>query len=197
MEINVNRSDQFSYGLINNLYTPSELDEIYDEIDSLYEHRGSPKQTNSAFDYDAQQSLKVGTGVILDKFYKNRLDSKILAHNRKIFSSEVTEKLESGDAYFENVKQSNHDFTLVNFYSNGEHYKAHRDQGLITAVTMLKIGDFLGGDFYFPKYGVTIPFAENSCVLFPCCVEHEALPITTDSGVRVTIAQFIGYSTKE
>jgi hypothetical protein len=65
---------------------------------------------------------------------------------------------------------------------------------VLTAVTFLKIGDFTGGEFLFPDYDEQIPFEENTTVVFPGCINHQAkLVYGNKNSYRVSIAQFLNY----
>jgi Rps23 Pro-64 3,4-dihydroxylase Tpa1-like proline 4-hydroxylase len=177
------------YLLIDNFYTNKELKLIEEEILALKQYGVSAQHTK------ANLNLKTGSGLFLDTmFLENREASKILTLNRKLFSDEVFKKAIKLNAFFGHLKHCNFDATLLNYYSDGEEYKPHRDQAVLSAVTLFGIGSFTGGEFCFPEINETVAFKHNRLVLFPSCMEHQALSITTkDDSCRVSIAQFLSY----
>ena len=178
------------YLVIDDFYTEDELKLVEQEILALKPFRVSASHTK------ADEDLKTGSGLFLDEmFSKYRESSKILTLNRKLFSDEVFEEAMKLNAFFGHLKQCNFDATLLNYYSDGEEYKPHRDQAVLSAVTFFGIGSFTGGEFCFPEINETVDFKHNRLVLFPSCMQHQALPIATEDGsVRVSIAQFLKYS---
>jgi len=190
MDVTPNRVKNLSFLVIDNFFTPQELDGVLKEIRDLKRFLGEASTTHTAVD-ENKLFKKTGQGVFLDDLYaKNRKASDILQANRKIFSGDFMEFAESFDAVFGFIGESNHDSTLLNYYIQGQEYKAHKDSTKISAVTFLRDGDFTGGGFRFPSQDIEIECVHNRTVVFPSCVLHQALPVYGD-GARVSIAQFI------
>jgi hypothetical protein len=67
----------------------------------------------------------------------------------------------------------------------------------LTAITFFKKGDFKSGGLIFTDYNHLVPFKQNTCVIFPGCVEHQTEDFVGNVGdTRITMAQFIGYNNK-
>ena len=185
MKINCYRIKNLSYIVVDNFFTPVELEEVLQEIKDLKRFSLPADKTGSV------EGKKTGTGVFLDLLYgDNRDASAILQANRKLFSDEILLPAEGFDSIFGFVKHSDRDTTLLNYYTEGQEYKAHEDSSRISAVTFLNFGHFTGGDFIFPKQKECVKAKHNRAVLFPGCVTHQALPVK-GNGTRVSIVQFI------
>lgn len=191
MKISCHRVKNLSYILIDEFFTCEELVGVCKEVEALKPFLLVADKTNSAVKNKVVQ--KTGTGVFLDERYiENREMSFILQSNRKIFCDEVTKTAEEFDVTFNFLKKSNHDTTLVNYYTEGQEYRAHSDESRISAVTFLKRGSISGGEFCFPEQNVTIEAENNRTVIFPSCAVHQAMPVR-GKGARISIAQFIDF----
>ena len=89
---------------------------------------------------------------------------------------------------------------LLSHYKDGDHYKAHRDVGIVTGCLWLykEPKKFTGGDFSFSDYDVTIPCVNNSMVIFPSSFRHEVSPVemTSDDHLdgRFTVSYFMNHA---
>lgn len=195
MYITFHRVKNLSYISIQDFFNPQELEEVKQEIKDLRRFSLPEEKTGGA--KDAKNiPKKDGKGVFLDYLYEeNREASSILKFNRKIFSEEIEEIAEKFDVFFGAIKESNMDSTLLNYYTCGQQYKAHKDDSRVSAVTFLREGEFSGGEFVFPEQAVTIPIIDNCTVIFPGCATHQAMPIR-GNGIRISIAQFIDRTEK-
>lgn len=197
MEINYIKKGALDYILIKDLYNSEQLKDINEEIKKLVLHCVPAEFSDPAIDVETKQLLKNGEGLWLNDFYfYNRNDSAILNNYKIIFNSETMKKFKEFNAHYGHFEMGNFNFTLFNSYRDQQHYKAHKDTSSLSAITFLKIGNFTGGDFLFPEYDEIIPFEENSMVIFPGCVIHEAKPIqTTDNkSYRISLVHFINYN---
>jgi predicted 2-oxoglutarate/Fe(II)-dependent dioxygenase YbiX len=178
------------YLVIDNFYTEQELKLVEEEVLTLKPYGVSAKDTK------ADEDLKSGSGLFLDEmFSKCRQASKVLTANRKLFSDEVFDEAIKLNAFFGHLKKCNADSTLLNYYVDGQEYKDHYDKAVLSAITFLGFGSFTGGDLCFTEIGETVTFKHNRLVLFPSCMQHQALPIATkDDSCRVSIAQFLTYN---
>jgi hypothetical protein len=184
----------FNYIVIDDFYDKDELLLLMQEVEAFEPYTLSSDLTDTARTNDGVYK-KTGRGFYPGKmFIENRSASKILKVGRKIFTEELNTIFTKFDPSFGHILNSNQDETLVNYYKNGEEYLPHKDTTSITAVTFLSVGDFTGGDFYFPDYDETVLFKHNRIVLFHGCINHQAKPIETKtSSYRVSISHFIGY----
>lgn len=194
MKISGHRVNNLSYILIDDFFTAQELEAVVKETRDLKRFSLCPEKTGVAFDAN-KTAKKTGTGLFLDRLYvDNREASDILTANRKIFGPEIQEYAAKFDIIFEYIKWSNNDATLLNYYREGQEYKAHIDDPRISAVTFLREGFFEGGEFSFPEQDVTIDALHNRTVIFPSCTTHSAMPVH-GNGTRISIAQFIDFVT--
>lgn len=186
------------YVVIDNFFDENELQEVNQEVSQLISFKHD--KTSSATKLDGS-SKKTGEGVWVDSHYADREQSPILKYSGKIFSDYVVGSSIQLNAYFKNIRISNKDVTLLNYYDavTGQSYLPHYDNSLLTALTFLKIGDFTGGDLEFTEYNEIVPFKENRTVIFPGCVEHYAKPIQElkPNSYRVSIAKFINFVSGE
>lgn len=198
MKVEVVRKGSLSYAFIENFFEKQELEEVRKELCFLKPESDKADPNGDAADIKGE-SLKTGKGVFVDDVYQDRRqDSQILKHYNKLFNNpligkELTEK----EAGFGHIDKCQRDFTLVNFYSDGQEYKEHHDTSVLTATVFLQIGHFSGGDFTFPKHEERVKFKDNSAVIFPGCVLHHAEPIQAEPGnFRVSIVKFLSYLCK-
>lgn len=136
------------------------------------EHTGTAKFENGT-------AKKKNTGVFLDDVYTNRNFSNILKFNRKIYDVKLTEP----SVVLNFLQTSNHDTTLISYYENESHYKSHKDQSILTAVTYLhkepKVFD--GGDLVLTDYGIAFEPWFNRTYIIPGVVEHEVTEVKMNS----------------
>lgn len=189
MNIRLIEESPLRYILVDDFYTEQEVKLIKEELVAF-----APYGVDAP-EIGAHEEAKTGSGVHIDGMFKNnRHKSKILTVNRKLFCNELVEKAALLDANFCQLRNCNCDDTIVNYYTNQQEYKAHRDFTALTALTFFSIGSFTGGDFYFPEYNETVAFKENRLIIFSGSLLHQALPISAaDDSCRVSIAQFLNF----
>lgn len=193
MRVGILEKNGLSVGVVDGLFTDQEVKGIKEEILLLEDKALSPTECGSALDHDGLPK-KRSKGVWVDGHFKGkRHESKILTANRKLFTKEVYEPLLVRNAFFGHLANSNFDGTLVNFYRKGDEYKAHHDNSVLTAITYFKIGEYAGGSLWFDAYGVELECLENRTIIFPGCVLHRASPITSETGMRIAMVQFLNY----
>lgn len=195
MKVQAIRKGALSYAMIHDFFDPEELEEVRGELAFLKSKSDYAGPNGDAKD-ENNNSLKSGKGVFVDDLYVGRRKkSPTLNHFGKLFNNPLIGKeLTKQEAVFGHIDKCDQDFTLINFYSEGQEYKTHHDTTALTAAVFLKMGDFSGGDFTFPEYGERIVFEDNSAVIFPGCVLHHAEPIVAKPGnFRVSIVKFLSY----
>lgn len=192
IELNFYRVKNFSYVVMDNYFSPSEISESIQELKDLKRLSAGGQFTGAAQAPDGAYK-KSGSGVWLDDIYCDREASPILKATRKIFDERIYGPMVAFDAVFKFVKTSNFDRCLANYYTVGQKYEAHHDESRITAVILLGDGEFTGGGFAFPDQEVEVDFRQGRCVVFPSCVNHSSIPhLSADGGgCRMSIAQFI------
>jgi hypothetical protein len=179
--------------IIDNFYSFDETKIIKTELKSLYEIGKLKILTNKPALDENKNPKQNSISFFLDDFYSlNRDNSKILNLNRKLFfSEELRDILLEKSLFYNHIFNSNADKTLVNFYSEHNFYRPHKDKSCFTALSFFNLENFLGGDLTFPDFNIRLKSLENRTVIFPGFLLHEAEKI--ECGVRVSIAQFTSY----
>ena len=194
MDIQIHRTNNTTYVVIDSFFTQLELHEIKQELRDIKRFAGEPETTGAAFGKD-KQYRKTGSGLFLEGLYSaDRTKSSVLTHFNKIFNKDFVTVLANYDASFDHLAHSSRDATLVNYYENDEYYQPHRDTSVLTAVCFFTFGEVAGGEFVFPAYGVELACVENRLVLFHGCIAHGANAVKAGAdGCRVSVAKFINY----
>ena len=179
--------DPFPYILIDNFYNSEELELIWEELNFLcYPNKlQPPTQTHSAVDSEGK-CLKQNSSIFLEQVYSDRNASSILNVNRKIFNH-FEEVFENSPSWFFNTFSCNHDYTLISYYENSNHYKKHPDLAFVTMLTWFfkEPKSFCGGDlnFYCGDQVVPVDLKNNRCVIFPSSIEHSVEKVYMDENM--------------
>lgn len=184
---------------IRDFYSNIELSSIFDELKFLssidrFKDPTDPDGPGTAITDGVV--LKSGTGMHLDVVYKDRSESNILKVNRKLFKKETTNLLENYHSFFRYVRRSNEDNTKLHYYTNGDYYKAHVDDAVVTAISFFynEPKGYTGGDLIL-EHRLRIPCLNNSLVVFPSIMWHEVTPIVmsdfSPNMGRYSMTQFI------
>jgi hypothetical protein len=192
------RTADFGYLEIFDLYSKKELEKIWREISHLLFISDIPsvktdRRGSSATTYEKNPKVKYsGDGLHLDGIYARREYSSILTYNRKIFTNKKIlksfEETHPSNTHYKSVRS---DFTIFNRYRNSQGYLPHTDQASFTSITiMLQSPEKMkGGDLVFPDYNITITPKDNYCVLFPSWVNHGVTPLSCKGdAMRYSIA---------
>ena len=163
--------------LIEDVFSEEELFCIYRELEFLHPKLLPPSMTGTAS--DSGVILKQNKGVILDSIYADRKFSDILRINRKLFGSDIREKLKECCITYGIFKKMNMDGTLISYYEDTDYYKSHDDNAVISICTWFfqEPKNFLGGDFKFSDYNITIPVKNNQAIIFFSHFRHEVSEI--------------------
>ena len=168
--------EPFEYIIIDNTYTDEELKLIFLELDfwAVSGNLMGPEHTGTA-KWENGEPKKQNKGVFLDGVYAERSYSNVLKFNRKIYGIQ----LDKPSTILNQLKESNHDTTLVSYYENEAHYKSHKDYSVLTAMTYLykQPKAFEGGDLVLTEYGYAFEPWFNRTYIFPSVVEHEVTPV--------------------
>ena len=136
---------------IQNFYSSDELKKIMNELEYLYSidrYKGAEEDGGPGTAYEDGVALKVGKGLHLNVVYDDPKQSDILGINRKIFNESLMETLMSNHPFFRYLWRSNRDETKIHYFENGDHYRPHTDDCVITAITWFykEPKMFTGGD---------------------------------------------------
>jgi predicted 2-oxoglutarate/Fe(II)-dependent dioxygenase YbiX len=154
-------------------------------------------------DHGERVLLKKNTGLFLDGVYLNRSVSNILTENRKIFSESIINELTSNHIFFNYLKNSNFDSTLVNYYENSNYYDFHSDNAILTSLCWFykKPKAYRGGELSF-KNDLTLNCNYNDYIIFPSILDHSVKEVKLEESFqnqnygRYSIAQFITINLK-
>lgn len=194
--------EPFHFITVDNLYDETELDLVMKELE--YISSGNkllhPDECATAREPDGSLLKKAG-GIFLDEMYVKREYSNILSVNRKLFTHTQKQFLFHDDSWFFRNQTYNHDSTLVSYYEDGDFYKPHQDDTIITACSWFfkEPKKFKGGNFQFPDYDIEIEIQHNSMCVFPSRTLHAVTDIEMsqeDIGRgygRYCISQFAKY----
>jgi Rps23 Pro-64 3,4-dihydroxylase Tpa1-like proline 4-hydroxylase len=185
---------------VDNFYSEKEIYDIMQELQFLAKGNKlkRPQETLTAID-DFGQPLKNNKAVFVDSVYADRNMSDILRLNRKLFDV----KANGVSPCFKGLQKCNIDSTLISYYENGDFYKTHTDDAVLTAFTYFyeKPKKFSGGDLYLPEYDITLECVHNRLYVLIGSVSHQVTPIKmeaqySDRGLgRFCMSQFLNYST--
>jgi hypothetical protein len=190
----------FEYVKVENMYDDAELADIYTEL--TYFHKSKlmrpPEMTGSAVDEESRVTKK-NKAIFLDTLYQDRYSSLILRRNRKLFTLDLP--YHELSSYFNVVKTSTKDTTLISYYEDSDYYKPHRDISILTALTYFYAEPkrFSGGELEIPRYGVSLEPTNNVTYIFCGQEMHAVAPITMDKDDlgknlgRYCMAQFINF----
>ena len=97
--------------------------------------------------------------------------------------------------FFRYLWRSNRDETKIHYFENGDHYRPHTDDCVITAITWFykEPKMFTGGDLIIEK-AVKFPCLNNTTVIFPSILYHEVTAVVMEnlSGLgRYSMSQFL------
>lgn len=176
----------------HDFFTEEELELIWCELKILARPHilRDPQDTNSA-EVDGVL-LKNNKGVFLDKFYLDVTRSPAFEASLKIFSG-VTE--EFADLCYVNspVLQTRKSSMLLSYYENSDYYLPHQDQSITTVLYWLckEPRAFTGGDLFFPEIDLTVPFQNNTMVMFPSVAEHGVTAVNMDENAPPLSGRFV------
>ncbi len=205
MKIVYNEVKKLPVVYIDNFYDDDACEQIWQELcyfNCELDKFKSATYTNSAFEVvDGEKiSLKDNSGLFLDDLYAqdDRNNSAILKSNRKVFSEQVMSNLVELHYFFNYIKCSTVDITLLNYYEESQYYLPHRDAATVTALSFFYQNpkSFSGGCLIIDNE-LRIECTYNRFVVFPSILLHEVTPVSMASEMRdknfgrYSITQFI------
>jgi len=186
------------YLKIENMYTPEELEYIFEELSflSYVDKMNPPDLTGSALvEWKPQKN---NSGIFLDSAYAKRELSNILQVNRKIFEEKYLNLYSELSFAYQSIKTCNIDTTLISYYDNGGYYKSHHDNSCHTILTWFfkEPKAFKGGDFYFSNYDEKVEIKNNMTIIFPSFVKHHVDEVFMEPNMprgsgRYCMSQFV------
>jgi hypothetical protein len=175
-------TEPVTFCIIKNFYSEDDLELIWKELENLKHNFGGPEKTGTAHNALGHPK-KQNKGLFVPQ------GNPITVLNRKLFAPELIHDLTKLNWFFGYLKHLNQDSTLVSYYEDSGHYKAHTDEAIITAIHYLwkEPKTFTGGGLFFGDFEVPI---ENNCLLiFPSRTLHEVRPLTGYG--RYALTQFV------
>jgi len=198
LNIATKKINDLPVAIIDDFYSSDELLSIFREINFLKTKFKSPEESNGpGTSYVNGIPIKNNKGLYLDTCYSDRSISDILSINRKIFSKEVRNILESQHNFFRYISLSNSDTTKIHYYGDGDSYKEHNDSAVITVISWIfnEPKSFSGGDLIFEN-SLSVECLNNRVVVFPSCLYHEVTKVCMNledyqENGRYSISQFL------
>jgi len=151
-----------------NYLTEEELNKIWLELDLVDNMLLPPNQCG------AEEGKKNGLGFFADEYIATSLIPTIFSIKDK-------------------VEHTGRTTVLVNYYTDGGFYRSHKDDSIKTLTVFLSKdpASFTGGDFKFVEQDFTLPFKNNSYVLFSGHLQHEVTTVKmTGSSGRHSLTYF-------
>jgi hypothetical protein len=197
----ISKKEPFEHIIVKDLYDNDELFYIMRETEFLYDKLGGPDKTNAAFNSDGSRK-KSGRGLFLDDIYADRNASDILRITKKPFMlDELHFGIHNFGMYYKLFPHTNHHCTILQYYSNEDHYDSHIDNSLFTMIyTYYKTPKmFSGGDLAFNEHDYYVPIENNQLILFPSIIQHAVTKVNMKTNEetygRFSIANLISWKT--
>ena len=182
------RKHPFYHTLIEDYANEDELQMLTKEINgySKLQMRAVQMRVGGSLDHHHEQLLlenKSEAYCVDDIFEGNRSKSYVLEFGRKIFHLGL-EKYVKQNPLLGFIPLTTEDIIYIQRYRNGSHYYTHNDTSLLTAVHLIYVQDFKGGELHFPDHNYTPPLKHNKCIIFSGYDDH---------GVKEMKSHYKGY----
>lgn len=172
MDINLIKTNKFSYITLENVYTEEELNYLWKETMFICDSRklSNPEITGSARDADGN-TLKQNFGFWINDGVSNYLS---LIKKPKEALVEKREEFIDQDYTLNLYYNTNISNTLMSYYEDNNYYDAHFDYACYTYLFWLckEPKQFTGGNLYFLDVNEEIIFKNNFGILFPSWAIH-------------------------
>lgn len=180
-------SNKTPFVLVQNVFDENELDSIHKELDFLHSRESlwlEPEDSGAARDFD-NAPLKKNKGIWVNSIYANPEASSILTNNMKLYNSGVAQQIAMEHSWFEYFIHNAEFTTLLSYYEDSDHYKAHRDHAVLTTLTWIykEPKKFQGGDLILNDEA-TIACTNNVTLILPSTCMHEVTPILLEEEAR-------------
>jgi len=184
----------FDYYLVDDYFTSEELDLIWTDIDEAIENNwfeGNSKEHNGTAINTKTKKYLAERYLFWPAKYKNIRETNLAEISFKVFQGHTKKYSETCFAALNSLETRQSHF-LVSCYLNGGYYKAHRDNGITTALYWLSRDgfEFEGGDLFFPEINEWVRFKHNRMVMFPSKALHAVSPVIMDENAKLQSGRF-------
>jgi len=184
-------TEPFYHIIIDDIFSDKVLSEIFKEIEILKTEFKLEKFTFPAKDFDGK-ILKKNKGIFLceSKFYKSL---KIINYLNNILDKVCSDKDWKNKTLHRMCNSIVWGGDLLNYYSCGDYYKPHCDDGIFSMITFFyknydKCED---GNLYFPEYNHIHKCKNNQSIIFLSTELHGVTELkSSDTVSRYSIVKF-------
>jgi len=170
--------------VIDNYYNEEEEKVVWKELDF---YNSIPKElipraekTIVAHDEKGTSKSKAYRHYLSTLYTKEGVDySGISRYLYKARTKQLHKFIDKMQPYGRSFMTTNTDSTMISYYEEDDHYKAHHDTVLWTCLIWFVKEPrlFNGGDFDFPETEYVVKLKHNRAVFFPSCYLHRVSPI--------------------
>lgn len=172
--------------LVKNFLNDEQFQKVKSELNGLHPHLKGADSTGAAV-VNNQVAAK-RKGLFLHEQEHLRGNSGINGIFDKVIDPFFVSELCSKNWIFEYLTNPGSSGTLISLYQEGDEYKYHKDQSVLSIIYYAFEGEFEGGDFHLRH--VKVPIENNSLIIFPSCAHHSVSPLT-GPGKRWSITRFL------
>ena len=200
----INYSDKpFEFLVIDNFLDQQQNVEVWNELNFVIDNKflntiPSTSADGSAQDPDTGETLAQRHSLFLEDFLVNhRKTSKIYQAIKNNFLHNNLHQQYPKSTLIKYLPNTNRDSTLLSFFKDGDYYKSHNDNCVITAILyLIPKNDYVGGNILFSQFDFEHKPQNNQLIVFPSCIEHEVsvlsnIGISEDSYKRISITTFL------
>lgn len=197
--------DIFGYFQFEDIFTESELDLIWKELNFLCvpTKLKEPEETGSA--KKSGIILKKNRGLCIDQCYTDKSISNYLNLYKKPFCviAENEEEICNKDPVFRSFFTTNFESTLLSYYEDGDYYQSHIDACVYTYVFYIfkEPKHFEGGSLILDDLQTEIEIKSNMGILFPSWLNHTVTDVKMKSPLymnknlgRFCLSTFFSYN---
>lgn len=185
--------DPCEYLILDNVCTPEELNNCFNEAKLLTNFFKDESKTGSAREEDGTLK-KRNKGIFLEGVYNSTVieNSPISIAISKVFGTAKTQEY-TPYSQMNYLKIINSLGVLLSGYKNGDYYLSHKDSSTLSLLFWFGQQTFIGGDLVFKEFNHTIPFVSNRAIIFPSYFQHEITKVeaVTDDYVRYSALGFL------
>jgi hypothetical protein len=202
MKINYSEKP-FEFLVIDNFLDETQKEQVWNELNFITNNNilntiPSHLVDGSAVDPISKSVLAQRHSIFLEDFLiSHRKTSKIYQAIKTNFLHNNLHEEFPKSILIKYLPNTNRDSTLVSFFRNGDYYKTHNDNSVISAILyLIPNNDFEGGDILFPEFEIEHKPLDNQLIVFPSCIDHEVSVIKSlqendESYKRISITTFL------
>jgi hypothetical protein len=188
--------EPFSYIISDQFFSEEEYNDVWLELQVLNKMMKSPQETQAAVENGVYK--KRGTGIFLHQVFMNLKETALFRATRKI--SNVYQDFVKQDYNLNGMyRWCNTSHIMVQLYVNGDFYKSHWDNPILTHITVMHSNPkkYGGGGLFFPEFNHHVELENNQSILFPSFIVHEVKQVMMNSEDpyhgRYSITNFMTY----